>query len=75
MIYEAHITCFLVDAATATVVADELEWKTSQIARDITLGDDTYFYLTRHQRDVFALHEELRIAVAMLRMHKVEGSA
>ncbi len=48
MLYESHITCSIHDAKAAQTVADQFRWKTSQIARDITLGDDTYFYLTTH---------------------------
>lgn len=48
MLYESHITLSIKDAVLAQRVADEYRWKTSQIARDITLGEDTYFYLTTH---------------------------
>lgn len=50
--FEVHITCFEMQSEAATQVAQDLHWKTSQIARDPVLGDETYFYLTTHGRDL-----------------------
>jgi len=48
MNFECHITVHAISADRAQQVADDLRWKTSEIARDPLLGDATYFYLTRH---------------------------
>jgi exosome complex RNA-binding protein Csl4 len=54
-LYEVHITYDMSQdtetATKATAVAQELHWKTSEIARDPVLGDATYFYLTTHGDD------------------------
>lgn len=46
--YECHITTMVSQAKQAAKIAEELHWKTSEIARDPLLGNDTYFYLTSH---------------------------
>lgn len=61
--YEAHVTIGLRHAKVAGPIGERLGWKTSQIARDAILGDDTFFYFTRHSQDGFSLMdrvEELR---------------
>lgn len=50
--FEVHITCRLSQATAAAAIAKELHWKTSEIARDPLLGNDTYFYLTTHGKDL-----------------------
>jgi hypothetical protein len=59
MIYECHITCDQKDAEEASRVATWHGWKTSEIARDPTLGNDTYFYLTSHSTDLIVLHKHM----------------
>lgn len=49
--FECHITTRTSFAETATAIANDLHWKTSEIARDPVLGNDTYFYLTTHDND------------------------
>lgn len=50
--FEVHITCRSSQAEAASAIARELHWKTSEIARDPVLGNDTYFYLTTHGTDL-----------------------
>ena len=71
MIYECHITCLIKDAEKAQQIADLIKWKTSQIARDVTLGDDTYFYLTCHERDLFEMMSKLNHTANELEMANV----
>lgn len=52
MSYECHITVTVADAKAATVIADCMGWKTSEIKRDPTLGDGSHFYLTAHSPDM-----------------------
>jgi GH43 family beta-xylosidase len=66
MKYECHITCKLRDARTATRIASERGWKTSQIARDPLLGDDTFFYLTCHSSDYDFLFQKMTKTVDAL---------
>lgn len=56
MQFECHITCNLEDHAEAQKVADENDWKTSEIARDPILGQATYFYLTLHDDSFIDLY-------------------
>lgn len=72
MIYECHITCDVKDAAIATEVARIDNWKTSEIARDPTLGNKNFFYLTCHERDVEKIFLRMRAVVRALRHLKVE---
>lgn len=72
MIYECHITCKQEDAATATEAASLDGWKTSEIARDPTLGNKTFFYLTCHDRDVENMFVRMRRMAATLRRMNVE---
>jgi len=67
MLYESHITIHIKDAELAQVVADGYGWKTSKIAGDITLGKDTYFYLTTHERDLIRMQDKLRDTGTALR--------
>lgn len=60
MIYECHITISSDDAAVGEQVADELHWKTSEIARDPVLGQATYFYLTSHDTDTERMFRRMR---------------
>lgn len=46
--FEIHITCLDAQRGLAAMVAKELHWKTSAIAGDPQLGDDTFFYLTSY---------------------------
>lgn len=59
MLYESHITCSTEQSKEAQKVADEYKWKTSQISRDITLGEATYFYLTTHEVTEIRIREKL----------------
>lgn len=48
LLYEIHITCYVSQAGQASQVASAMHWKTSEIARDPDLGNNTYYYLTRY---------------------------
>lgn len=72
MNYECHITVRQKDSETAQKIANAHRWKTSEIARDPILGEDTYFYLTMHDADVLALHKYMRNMSSILRMSGVE---
>lgn len=65
--YECHITLSTKDAAAATEVATRLHWKTSEIARDPVLGDETYFYLTSHAPKEDAMRYRLQCCATALR--------
>lgn len=71
MILEAHITVHTKDAAVATLVAEALHWKTSQIARDPVLGDKDYFYLTMHGYNLTELEGKVGEAITRLRNNRV----
>jgi len=64
--FECHITVSTKHAEEATQVAKNAHWKTSEIARDPVLGDDTYFYLTTHSTDYSVMWLRLRDAVILL---------
>lgn len=66
MKFEAHITIALKDAAKGEEKAQLFGWKTSQIARDIILGDDTYFYLTSHSDDLSSIMEDMKFVAKSL---------
>jgi hypothetical protein len=66
--YECHITTFTSSAEVATEVAKELHWKTSEIARDPVLGNDTYFYLTSHSDSYDRMWERMVEAVNLLEL-------
>lgn len=72
MLYECHITCKQEDAAKATEVAAAGNWKTSEIARDPTLGQNTYFYLTSHDRDIERMFSRMRQCSHVLKMCGVD---
>ena len=72
MIYECHITCHQADAAKATEVAEFGGWKTSEITRDPTLGNKTFFYLTTHDRDVVRIHQRMYQCSAALKAVGIE---
>lgn len=66
--YECHITVALTDgpAAAAAVAKLDAGWKTSEIARDPILGDETYFYLTCHADTWDAIRTKMNCAVFAL---------
>lgn len=66
MSYECHITLRAADATVGAEVARFLNWKTSEIARDPLLGDDTFFYLTQHHPTVEPLMGSMQRAVGDL---------
>jgi hypothetical protein len=66
MNYECHITLNLSDAAVGEAVAQELHWKTSEIARDPVLGKASYFYLTTHDNDVQRMFQRMNFACMTL---------
>lgn len=72
MLFECHITVSTRDAEAATMVALEKHWKTSEIARDPVLGNDTFFYLTSHASDYVDMWERLRSTVESLNFWGVE---
>jgi hypothetical protein len=68
--YEAHITCTRMNLESVKLIADQWQWKTSEIARDIVLGDDTYYYLTKHFDSVqSALDTMLLVNKELIRSH------
>ncbi len=70
--YECHITTWLKDAEEADAVAKLRGWKTSQIARDPLLGDDTFFYLTCHSTDQSVILAKMHLASTDLCSRGVE---
>lgn len=64
--YEIHITCLTSQSAKATKIAKEFHWKTSEIARDPVLGNDTYFYLTTHADTLDTAYLRMQQAVDAL---------
>lgn len=72
MKFEAHITVTLKDAVRAQEKADLFKWKTSQIARDIILGEDTYFYLTAHSEDLPSILEDMKFVAKCLESEGVK---
>lgn len=70
--YECHITVSVADAAMATGVATSGGWKTSEIARDPVLGDDTHFYLTCHATDYTFILGKMKTAVGVLQSSGVK---
>lgn len=68
MTYEVHITCDQKDRKSVEHVATEYPWwKTSEIARDIVLGEKTYMYLTSHFRSKTDAFSRLGEAVDLLK--------
>lgn len=67
MLYESHITVSIKDAEIAQKIADQQKWKTSEIKRDITLGDNSYFYLTTHCPEIRMMFTRLEQTTASLR--------
>ena len=64
--FECHITCYTSQADKASAVAKTLHWKTSEIARDPVLGNDTYFYLTSHSNDLTHMMDRMKTATKTL---------
>ncbi|HEY6437744.1 MAG TPA: hypothetical protein VIY47_14230 [Ignavibacteriaceae bacterium] len=64
--FECHITVSTDHAEAAEIIAKEVHWKTSEIARDPVLGDKNFFYLTTHTKDYGAMWTRLRNCVILL---------
>lgn len=64
--FECHITVPQSHAGVAHDVAQNRNWKTSEIARDPLLGDDTHFYLTCHSTDYDTIYAKMCQAVSDL---------
>lgn len=71
MDYECHVTTTTKHAEAATLFAKEFHWKTSEIARDPVLGDETYFYLTTHDNNLKRMYERMDECVAWLRRDNI----
>lgn len=72
MLFECHITLDLKDAVKGQELADERGWKTSQIERDPTLGEKSYFYLTKHSRRLFNIYDDMRgMSLALYQRYNV----
>jgi len=69
---EIHVTTSTKFAAKAQEIAQTLHWKTSEIARDPVLGNDTFFYLTTHSASVKAAFTRLEYCVKQLEEVGVE---
>jgi len=76
MNYECHITIPASHSLNGERVAAGWKgWKTSEIARDPLLGNDTYFYLTHHSSSLTLMtsamdrvvHELKQLGVPVLR--------
>lgn len=65
--YECHITLSTADAPAASVIARTLHWKTSEIARDPVLGEDTFYYLTSHDIDYDRMFDRMEMCCMVLR--------
>lgn len=72
MYYEIHITASTKDGETATIVAKQLGWKTSEIARDPLLGEDTFFYLTTHRSHVETSMADMNLCAKILEANGVK---
>lgn len=70
--YEIHITCLTSQSEIAKSVAAELKWKTSEIARDPVLGNDTYYYLTTHTAGMPQAYNRMLECVDMLLVKDVK---
>ena len=71
MTYECHITLSVKDAEIAAKLAKEHHWKTSEIARDPVLGNNTYYYLTSHHSNYTDMFIHLRNMVEQLTFNKI----
>lgn len=71
MDYECHITVPQSHSSEAGHVAWYMRWKTSEIARDPLLGDDTHFYLTCHATDYDIIWRKMRSTIAHLEAQHV----
>jgi hypothetical protein len=69
--YECHITLSVKDAVLASKLAKDFHWKTSEIARDPVLGDDTYYYLTSHHTNYTDMFVRLRTMVQNLEINNI----
>lgn len=72
MNFECHITCYEKDSLIAERVARECRWKTSQIARDPLLGNDTFFYLTKHSANYVDIYADMKATVGVLSQDGVD---
>lgn len=64
--FECHITVPTVQAEAAAKIAEAEGWKTSEIARDPLLGDKNFYYLTKHDRDLRTLMDDMNDCVMQL---------
>ena len=71
MKFECHITVSVSDAELASAIAKDMNWSTSQIARDPILGDDTYFYLTCHSESYLHIHNKMQSTTQWLFKNKI----
>jgi hypothetical protein len=71
MYYETHITVSTANAKEATEIAKIAGWKTSEIARDPLLGEDTFFYLTRHSKNYNKTVLELENCIKFLKEYEI----
>lgn len=72
MYCEIHITVSTKDSDEATNVANLLNWKTSEIARDPLLGQDTFFYLTTHRESIETAMADMNACANMLEANGVK---
>ena len=70
--YESHITVSTDCRVVGIDVADTYGWKTSEIARDPLLGDETYFYLTSHDKSFIGMYDRMKEVSDALRSRGVE---
>lgn len=76
MIYECHITLDLEDAAKLPpnffTFCETEKWKSSEIHRDITMGEKSYYYLTTHDRDLLRMHARMKAMADACRYFECE---
>lgn len=71
MTHECHITVPQSFSEKASQVAKVLGWKTSEIARDPIMGEETFFYLTRHADKADDLFQLALHCESVLRINQV----
>lgn len=71
MLFECHITISPIYAFIAEGIAKEQHWKTSEIARDPVLGQESYFYLTTHANDWQVMFERMQQCSCALKLNGI----
>lgn len=64
--FECHITVPQSHSTVALAVAEDYDWKTSEILGDPLLGDKAHFYLTCHGTDYTEVWTKMHSTVGVL---------